>query len=133
MSIDAAAKEINGCVAGLTATKYRQSGNEYDVILSYQKADKSSIPDLEKIKVQGKNGLVSLANFASLKKNSGPVSINHENKARTIDDPYHSSWNASNEFYKSGFVITGSTDRTLRSWRPYFIYLCNAGFDSGFV
>lgn len=84
VSIEAAAKEINGCVAGLTATKYRQSGNEYDVILSYQKADKSSIPDLEKIKVQGKNGLVSLANFASLKKNYGPVSINHENKARTI-------------------------------------------------
>lgn len=89
MSIEAAAKEINGCVAGLTATKYRQSGNEYDVILSYQKADKSSIPDLEKIKVQGKNGLVSLANFASLKKNYGPVSINHENKARTIYNSFY--------------------------------------------
>ena len=84
VSVEAAAKEINGCVAGVTATKYRSSGNEYDVILSYQKTDKSSVPDLEKIKVQGKNGLVSLANFASVKKNYGPVSINHENKARTI-------------------------------------------------
>ncbi|MCR4580137.1 MAG: efflux RND transporter permease subunit [Treponema sp.] len=84
VSVEAAANEINGSVAGVSATKYRQSGNEYDVIISYQKADKSSIPDLEKIMVQGKNGLVSLANFASVKKNYGPTSINHENKARTI-------------------------------------------------
>ena len=82
--MEAAANEINGSVAGVNATKFRQSGNEYDVILSYRKTDKSSIPDLEKIMVQGKDGLVSLANFAKVKKNYGPVSINHENKARTI-------------------------------------------------
>lgn len=84
VSIEAAANEINGSVAGIAATKFRQSGNEYDVILSYQKNDKSSIPDLEKIMVQGNNGLVSLANFATVKKNYGPTAINHENKARTI-------------------------------------------------
>ena len=84
VTVEAAANEINGSVAGVSATKFRKSGNEYDVILSYQKADKSSIPDLEKIMVQGKNGLVSLANFAKVKKNYGPTSINHENKARTI-------------------------------------------------
>ena len=84
VSVEAAANEINGSVAGVSATKFRQSGNEYDVIISYQKSDKSSIPDLEKIMVQGKDGLVSLANFASVKKNYGPTSINHENKARTI-------------------------------------------------
>ena len=84
VSVEAAANEINGSVAGVSATKFRQSGNEYDVILSYQRDDKSSIPDLEKIMVQGKDGLVSLANFASIKKNYGPTSINHENKARTI-------------------------------------------------
>ena len=84
VSIEAAANEINGSVAGVAATKYRQSGNEYDVILSYQKNDKSSIPDLEKIMIQGSNGPVSLANFATVKKNYGPTAINHENKARTI-------------------------------------------------
>ncbi|MCR5045456.1 MAG: efflux RND transporter permease subunit [Treponema sp.] len=84
VSVEAAANEINGSVAGVSATKYRQSGNEYDVIISYQKKDKSSIPDLEKIMAQGKDGLVSLSNFASVKKNYGPVSINHENKARAI-------------------------------------------------
>lgn len=54
------------------------------MLISYQKSDKSSIPDLEKIMVQGKEGLVALSNFARVKKNYGPVSINHENKARTI-------------------------------------------------
>ena len=84
VSVEAAANEINGSIAGVAATKYRQKGNEYDVIVTYQKKDKSSIPDLEKIMVQGSNGLVSLANFAYVKKNYGPVAINHENKARTI-------------------------------------------------
>lgn len=84
VTVEAAANEINGSVAGVSATKYRQSGNEYDVIISYQKSDKSSIPDLEKIMVQGSNGLVALSNFASVKKNYGLTSINHENKARTI-------------------------------------------------
>ena len=42
------------------------------------------VHQFEKIMVQGSNGLVSLANFASVKKNYGPTSINHENKARTI-------------------------------------------------
>lgn len=84
VSVEAAANEINGSVAGVSATKYRQNGNEYDVMISYQNKDKSSIPDLEKIMVQGSEGLVSLANFASIKKNYSPVAINHENKARTI-------------------------------------------------
>lgn len=84
VSVEAAANEINGSIAGVNATKYRQSGNEYDILLTYQNKDKSSIPDLEKIMVQGKDGLVSLANFASVKKNYSPVAINHENKARTI-------------------------------------------------
>ncbi len=84
VTVEAAANEINGSVAGISATKFRHRGNEYDVILSYQNADKSSVPDLEKIMLQGKNGLVSLANFANVRKNYGPTSINHENKARTI-------------------------------------------------
>lgn len=84
VSVEAAANEINGSIAGLSATKYRHSGNEYDVIVSYQRKDKSSIPDLEKVMVQGSKGLVPLSNFAKVKKNYGPTSINHENKARTI-------------------------------------------------
>lgn len=84
VTVEAVANEINGSVAGVSATKFRQKGNEYDVILSYQKADKSSILDLEKIMILGKDGPAALANFASVKKNYGPTSINHENKARTI-------------------------------------------------
>lgn len=84
VNIETAANEINGSIGGVSATKYRQSGNEYDIMVTYQKKDKSNIPDLEKIMVPGTNGLVPLANFASVKKSYSPVAINHENKARTI-------------------------------------------------
>ena len=84
VNIETAANEINGSIGGVSATKYRQSGNEYDIMVTYQKKDKSNIPDLEKIMVPGTNGLVPLSNFASVKKSYSPVAINHENKARTI-------------------------------------------------
>lgn len=84
VNIETAANEINGSIGGVSATKYRQSGNEYDIMVTYQKKDKSNIPDLEKIMVPGTNGLVPLSNFASIKKSYSPVAINHENKARTI-------------------------------------------------
>lgn len=84
VSVEAAAMEINSCISGVTATKYRTKGNEYNVIVSLQNKDKENVLDLDKIIVQGINGPVVLSNFAHLKKNYGPVSIKHENSSRTV-------------------------------------------------
>lgn len=84
VSIEAAATEINNSIAGVTATKFRSNGNEYDVVLSYKGSDKEKVVDLDSIMVRGTNGLVSLSNFASLKKSFGPVEINRQNRTRTI-------------------------------------------------
>jgi HAE1 family hydrophobic/amphiphilic exporter-1 len=78
------ANEINACIQGVTATVYRTGGKEYDVILFLQDADRAKVPDLEKIYVQGTAGRVALANFASLPRGVGPVSIKHDNKTRII-------------------------------------------------
>lgn len=96
VSVEAAAMEINSCISGVTATKYRTKGNEYNVIVSLQNKDKENVLDLDKIIVQGINGPVVLSNFAHLKKNYGPVSIKHENSSRTvhITASYRSSDNA---------------------------------------
>jgi len=84
VSIEAAAMELNNCISGITATKYNQKGNEYNVIVELQQKDKQSVLDLDKIFVQGTNGPVVLSNFAKLTKDFGAVSINHENKERTV-------------------------------------------------
>ena len=84
VSVQAAATEINNSIAGVTATQFRANGNEYDVILMYQNSDKQKVLDIDSIMVQGANGMVSISNFASVKKSLGPVEINRQNRTRTI-------------------------------------------------
>jgi len=68
----------------VTATTYRESGDEYAVTLLLREADRSKLPDLERIYVQGGSGRVAVANFASLEKGVGPVSISREDQSRII-------------------------------------------------
>lgn len=84
VSVEAAAMEINSCISGVNATRYRVKGNEYNVIVSLQNKDKENLLDLDRICVQGTGGTVALSNFARLKKSFGPVSIKHENSSRTV-------------------------------------------------
>ncbi len=84
VSVQAAASEISASLNGTTATTYRVSGHEYDVVVLFREADRSRIPDLDRIFVKGSAGRVPVANFAGLEKSLGPVSIARENQSRVI-------------------------------------------------
>lgn len=84
ITVQAIAKEIDASVDGVTATTYREAGDEYAVTLVLREADRSKLPDLENIYVQGGSGRVAVANFASLEKGVGPVSISREDQSRVI-------------------------------------------------
>ncbi len=84
VNVTAVANEINACIQGITATVYRSHGDEYYVKLYLQNSDRSKVPDLEKIYVNGTYGRVPISNFAHLEKGVGPVSIKRENQTRTI-------------------------------------------------
>ncbi len=84
VNVEAVANEINAAIEGITATTYREGGEEYDVTLFLQDSDRSKIPDLEKIYVTGNDGRVALSNFASLQKGVGPVSISREDEMRIV-------------------------------------------------
>ncbi len=84
VDITTVAKEINYAINGTTACVYRNNGKDYDVVVSYRPEDRKTIEDLETIYVRGTNGMVSVANFATLKKGLGPVSISRENQTRII-------------------------------------------------
>lgn len=84
ISVRSIANEINYCINGCTATTYNMNGDTYDVVVYLNDEDRSDIPDLEKIFVQGKNGLVSVANFAEVIRGTGPVSIAREDQTRII-------------------------------------------------
>ncbi|WP_147615404.1 efflux RND transporter permease subunit [Treponema pectinovorum] len=84
VDVTTVAKEINYAINGVTATTYRQNGKEYSLVLLYDKEDRKDITNLEQIYVAGKAGMVSVANFAEVKKGLGPVSIRRENQTRRV-------------------------------------------------
>jgi HAE1 family hydrophobic/amphiphilic exporter-1 len=85
LSVSTIAREIAAAMNGVTATTFRYAGDEYSVTLELQEEDRQKLPDLQRIFVSSSTGdLVSLANFATLEKGLGPVSINRENQSRII-------------------------------------------------
>ncbi len=84
ISVSSIANEINYSINGKTATTYRADGDDYDVVVLLTNQDRSDIPDLEKIFVNGTNGRYAVSNFAEVVRGTGPVSINRENKTRTV-------------------------------------------------
>ena len=84
VDVTTVAKEINYAVNGVTATTYRENGKEYDMVLLYEPNDRKSTANLEQIYVKGTNGMVSVANFAEVKKGLGPVTIRRENQTRRV-------------------------------------------------
>jgi len=85
VDVTTVAEEISYAMNGATCTEFRSNGNEYDVNIMYRPEDRAKMSDLESIYVKGTNGMVSVANFATLKKGLGPVSINHVNRTRTVE------------------------------------------------
>lgn len=84
VDVTSVAKEINYAINGVTSTEYRNAGKEYDVIVMYKPEDRHNVVDLESMYVQGKNGKVSVSNFASLRRGFGPVTISRENQTRIV-------------------------------------------------
>ncbi len=84
VDVTTVADEINYAIDGVTSTVYRKDGKEYDVIVMLKPSDREKVTDLESIYVNGTGGKVSVANFASVKKGLGPVSISRDNQTRIV-------------------------------------------------
>jgi HAE1 family hydrophobic/amphiphilic exporter-1 len=85
LSVAAVGQEIKSAIDGVTATKYRSGGSEYDILVILSEADRDSLPDLDRIFVMSATGQrVSLASFASFEKTTGPIDIKRENQGRVV-------------------------------------------------
>ncbi|MDR2740632.1 MAG: efflux RND transporter permease subunit [Treponema sp.] len=77
--------EIKAAVDGITATRYKSGGHDYDVVLILAEADRSTRPALDHIFVNSQvAGRVSLSSFASYVEGTGPMNISRENQSRVI-------------------------------------------------
>ncbi len=85
INVEAVANEVSASIAGVTATQYHEGGDDLDVLVVLQAADRQKVIDLNQIYVTSSSGSrVSLANFVTLARGTGPLAIKHEDKARTI-------------------------------------------------
>ena len=77
--------EIKAAVDGITATRYKSGGKDYDVILILAEADRSTLPSLDQIFINSQMaGRVPLSSFVSYDEGTGPLTIRRENQSRII-------------------------------------------------
>lgn len=69
----------------MTATQYREEGEEYDIIINYDEKFRQSTVDLENMTIQNMRGqLIRLGDIASVEQYFSPPNIERENKERLV-------------------------------------------------
>lgn len=72
-------------VSGLTATKFREEGEEYDVIVRLTEENRNSISDIESIIVTNQQGIkVRLGDIGEVKETFLPPNIDHKRRERIV-------------------------------------------------
>ena len=85
LNIYSVSNEIKANINGVTASRYRDGGNEIDILVQLTEDDRARILDLEQIFVTNSMGQrIPLSSFAYYERGESPVSINRENQMRTI-------------------------------------------------
>ena len=85
LNIYSVSNEIKANMNGATASRYRDGGNEIDILVQLNEDDRSRVLDLDQIFVTNSTGQrIPLSNFASYEDNTSPVTIVRENQMRTI-------------------------------------------------
>lgn len=79
------ASAVRNRVLGFTATKYREEGIEYDVIVKYSDDNLKAVADIEDITLRGPTGsLIRVGDVARVEQHYTTPNIEHENKVRVV-------------------------------------------------
>ncbi len=85
LNVASIGQEVRANIDGTVATRFRQAGNEYDVVAILAPEDRNEIPDLDRVFVINPAGdRIPVASFATLQRSTGPTSIRRENQTRVI-------------------------------------------------
>jgi len=77
---------VRNRVGGLTATRLRQSGDEYDVIVRFNEASRGTLTDIENIGISNPAGqMIRLGEIADIKEFWSPPSIARKRKERIVN------------------------------------------------
>lgn len=78
-------EEVRAHIDGVTASKYRTGGSEYDILVVSDEPSRDQLIDLNRIFVMNNQGRrIPVSSFATTERDTGPVDISRENQRRTI-------------------------------------------------
>ncbi|MBU2533755.1 MAG: efflux RND transporter permease subunit [Alphaproteobacteria bacterium] len=86
LGIDVAAmgRTLETLLGGRQVTRFKQSGEQYDVIVQVTDIERTNPDDLRRIYVRSNNGsMVQLANLVTIRETVAPKELNHFNKLRS--------------------------------------------------
>jgi hydrophobe/amphiphile efflux-1 (HAE1) family protein len=76
---------VRNRINGLIASRYREDGDEYDIVVRYAEEFRESIEDIENIKIYGSTGqAIRVKDVGSVVEYFSPPSIEHEDRQRVI-------------------------------------------------
>ena len=85
VSVDAIAKTLRTIVAGVVSCKFRQGGDETDILIKIKDADRMNPNNiLDQIVLNRDGKPIVLRNLVSIKRDRAPTQINRENRERTM-------------------------------------------------
>ncbi|MDR1576195.1 MAG: efflux RND transporter permease subunit, partial [Treponema sp.] len=85
LTVQAVALALRSAVDGMTATVYREGGEEYDIRVKIEDAGLRDIEDLKNIPVAGPSGIFPLSRYADLRFEESSNRIMRVDKERTAD------------------------------------------------
>ncbi|MGM0381955.1 MAG: efflux RND transporter permease subunit [Thermodesulfobacteriota bacterium] len=76
---------INTNIEGTAATKYREGGDEFDILVRLREKDRAGLEDILNISITGPGGKeIPLKGFATITEGKGPTRIDRRNQERLI-------------------------------------------------
>ncbi|MFT0548944.1 efflux RND transporter permease subunit [Allopusillimonas ginsengisoli] len=85
IDVDVVGRTLESMLGGRQVTRFRDSGEQYDVIVQVKKQDRADPADISDIYVRARDGsMVQLSNFVTVQEGVSPQSLNHFNRLRAV-------------------------------------------------
>jgi HAE1 family hydrophobic/amphiphilic exporter-1 len=75
---------IRNRVVGLTASQFRESGNEYDIVVRFDEEFRNSVTDIENIAIPTQNGVIRLVEMARVVEFWSPPNVDRKRRERIV-------------------------------------------------
>jgi HAE1 family hydrophobic/amphiphilic exporter-1 len=75
---------IRNRIVGLTASQFRESGNEYDIVVRFDENFRNSINDIENIAIPTSSGLVRLGEIGKVEEFWSPPNVERKRRERLV-------------------------------------------------